>query len=388
MSFSLQAAVVGTGFIGPVHVEALRRAGVTVRGILGSSEAKSKRAAETLGLEHGYESLDLLLGDDSVDVVHLTTPNRFHFEQAKAALQAGKHVLCEKPLAMNTAETAELVRIAEASGLAAGVAYNIRFYPLCHHAAAAVADPSWGDTLHVTGSYVQDWLLHDTDFNWRVLADEGGELRAVADIGTHWLDLVQFICGRPVVAVCADLQRVYDRRKRPLGGSETFTGSAAAERSTEEVDVTTEDAGCILLRFAGGARGSLHVSQMTAGRKNCLRWEIAGSQTAMAWNSEQPNMLWKGHRGSPNEQIIRDPAGMASSAAAISQYPAGHNEGFPDTFKQLFRTFYGYIAAGDFSAIPTFPTFADGHREVALCEAILASHREQKWVEVDGNPKS
>jgi len=339
-----------------------------------------------LGLEHGYASLEAMLADDQVDVVHLTTPNRLHFEQAKAALQAGKHVLCEKPLAMNTRQTAELVRLAQSSGRAAGVAYNIRYYPLCHHAAAEIADASWGDTLHVTGSYVQDWLLYDTDFNWRVLADEGGELRAVADIGTHWLDLVQFLSGQPVVAVCADLQRVYDRRKRPVGGSETFTGSAAAERSSQEVEVTTEDAGCILLRFANGARGSLHVSQMTAGRKNCLRWEIAGTQTAMAWNSEQPNILWKGQRGSPNQQLIRDPAAMAASASEISQYPAGHNEGFPDTFKQLFRTFYAYIAAGDFNAKPSFPTFADGHHEVALCEAILDSHRKQGWVTVGETP--
>ena len=235
------AVVVGTGFIGPVHVEGLRRAGVHVAGIVGSLPEKSQSASAQLGLPRGYGSLDEVLADPSVDAVHLATPNRLHFAQAGAALRAGKHVLCEKPLAMTSAETAELVRIAAASGRAAGVAYNIRFYPLCHEAAARAADGSLGDVLHVTGSYVQDWLLYDTDFNWRVLAEDGGELRAVADIGTHWLDLVQFVTGRKVTAVCADLRTVHPTRRRPSGGVETFSGKGEPPRETEPVGVTTDD---------------------------------------------------------------------------------------------------------------------------------------------------
>lgn len=378
---TLRAAVIGTGFIGPVHVEGLRRSGVDVAAIVGSSAEKSYAAAQRLGIDSTHASLKDVLADDSIDAVHLTTPNRFHFEQASSVLRAGKHVLCEKPLAMDSHESAELTRLAAECGRAAGVAYNIRFYPLCHEAAERVRKGSLGEVLHVTGSYVQDWLLHETDFNWRVLAEDGGVLRSVADIGTHWLDLLQFITGRRVVSVCADLQTVHTRRYRPTGGVETFYGKGAVSRQTAAVDIATDDAGCVMLKFDNGAHGCLWVSQTTAGRKNCLRFEVAGSTQSLAWNSESPNELWIGHRDRPNESLIRDPALLGASASAVTNYPGGHNEGFPDTFKQLFRSFYGYIAAGDFATPPPFPTFADGHREILLCEAILQSHRQRRWVD-------
>ena len=377
-----RTVVVGAGFIGPVHVEGLRRAGVTVAGVVDSTPEKSLAASESLGLPSDIRTLEEALNDSSVDSVHLTTPNRFHFEQASAALRAGKHVICEKPLAMNSTESAELVRIAAESGRAAAVNYNLRFYPLAREAAARVRSGSIGDLLHVVGSYVQDWLLRDTDFNWRVVAKDGGELRAVADIGTHWLDLIQFITGKHITSVCSDLRTVYSTRQRPVGEVETFSGGAADRVATEPIEITTEDCGAVMLRFADGANGCLWVSQTTAGKKNCLRYELAGSNQSLAWNSESPNVLEIGHRDQANECLLRDPALMDGSAAAISNYPGGHNEGFPDTFKQLFRTFYGYIETGDLTAPAPFPTFADGHREILLCEAILKSHREQRWVDV------
>ena len=377
-----KAAVAGTGFIGPVHVEGLRRAGVEVVGILGSTPDRSQASEAVLGIEKAYSSLDEVLADADVDCVHLATPNRLHFEQAKASIAAGKHVLCEKPLAMNSAESAELVRLAAASNVACGVNYNIRYYPLCLEAADRVRNGIVGDVYHVTGSYFQDWLFHETDFNWRVLAEDGGELRAVADIGTHWLDLVHSITGLEVEAVCADLLTVFPIRKRPTGGVETFSGKTDAPVANELVAVTTEDFGSIMLRFVGGARGSVQVSQVAAGRKNRLSFELAGAKQALAWNSESPNELWIGHRDTPNESLIRDPALVGDRARGSINYPGGHNEGFPDTFKQCFRSFYQYIDAGDFSAPPTFPTFTDGHREIVLCEAILRSHKEQRWVDV------
>lgn len=382
----IHVAVVGAGFIGPVHVEALQRAGVKVAGILGVSDQESQAAAGRLGLSKAYHSFEEVLADGAVQAVHIATPNRLHYPMAKAALEAGKHVLCEKPLAMDSSESAELVALAQKSGLVAGVNYNIRYYPLCLEAADIRQRGDLGNVYSVCGSYVQDWLFHPTDYNWRVLAEEGGELRAIADIGTHWLDLIHAITGLEVEALCADLATVHPVRQRPLGEVETFKAKDQTRQvTTEPVEIDTEDGGNVLIRFQGGARGCLHVSQVTAGRKNCLRYEIAGSKCALAWCSEQPNELWVGHRDRANESLMRDPALVSARARAAITYPGGHNEGFPDTFKQCFRAFYDYIKAGDLAAKTTFPTFADGHREILLCEAILQSHREKRWIELKGD---
>ena len=378
-------AVMGAGFIGPVHIEGLKRAGVNVRGILGVDDRESRQAAESLGLENAYRSLDELLADREVQGVHIATPNRLHFEMARAALKAGKHVLCEKPLAMNSRESAELVKLARESGRVAGVNYNLRFYPLCLEAREKLRNGDVGDVYSVCGSYVQDWLFHPTDYNWRVLAEEGGDLRAIADIGTHWLDLIHHITGLEVESLCADLKTVHPVRQRPKGEAQTFRSKEeAAPLATEAVNIKTEDYGCVMLRFRGGGRGCLWVSQVTAGRKNCLRYEIAGSKQALAWSSEQPNEMWIGHRDSANQLLLRDPALISENARRFTSFPGGHNEGFPDTFKQCFRAFYEYVRKGDFRAPATFPTFADGHREIVLCEAILKSHREGGWVRVEG----
>ncbi len=376
-------AIVGTGFIGPVHVEALRRLGRRVVGILGSSPEKSRKAAESLGLEKAYASFPEILADPAVTVVHIASPNRHHLAQCESAIAAGKHVVCEKPLAMTTAETAKLVALANANPhLVTAVNYNIRFYPLVLEARDRVHAGDLGELFHVTGSYLQDWLLYVTDFNWRVLAADGGELRAIADIGTHWLDTVCFITGREITAVCADLRTVHETRYRPSGGSETFSGTAGhRHQPAEAVPIQTEDYGSILLRFAGGLRGCLTVSQVTAGRKNCLRFDLAGGKTSLAWDSEEPNLLQVGHRLRPNESLTRDPGLVGPTAQKFADYPGGHAEGFPDSFKQLYRAIYHDIDHGK-SATPLYPTFADGHREVQLCEAILRSHREQRWAEV------
>lgn len=381
---SVGAAVVGTGFIGPVHVEALRRLGHRVVGLLGSSWDKGRAAAAALGVPQAYAEFDELLADSAVEVVHLASPNRHHFDQCHRAIMAGKHVVCEKPLAMTSKETAELLKLAEPAPVVTAVNYNVRFYPLVLEARERVQSGAIGDVFHVTGSYLQDWLLYPTDFNWRVVAADGGELRAVADIGAHWLDTVCFITRLEIEAVCADLRTVHPTRQHPLGGSETFTASAGGVRSSEPITVTTEDYGSVLLRFRGGAKGNFTVSQVTAGRKNCLRFDIAGSRSSLAWDSEEPNTLHVGHREKSNESLIRDPSLLGGEARAFADYPGGHAEGFPDTFKQLYKAVYADIANGK-SATPLYATFADGHREVLLCEAILRSHREQRWVTVGGD---
>ena len=379
---SFGVAVAGTGFIGPLHVEALRRANQTVVGIMGSSPEKSRAAADALGIPSAYSSFDELLRDPRVDAVHITTPNRLHFQMAAAALQAGKHVLCEKPLAMNSRESKELVSLAAKSKVAAAVAYNIRFYPLCLEVRERIQTAGPNSVLHVAGSYVQDWLLFDTDFNWRVLGAEGGKLRALADIGTHWLDLVQFITGLKITSLCADLKTVHQTRRRAKGSVQTFSSAVADPVAYEPIPIDTEDAGGVLFEFENGARGNLWVSQTTAGRKNCLRFEIGCQTESFAWNSELPNELWIGRRDRPNELLLRDPSLLSPAAAAFANYPGGHNEGFPDSFKQLFRAFYDDIAAGDFDAPGPLPSFTDGHREIEICESILLSNDQRRWVEI------
>jgi predicted dehydrogenase len=375
-------AIIGTGFIGPVHVEALRRLNRSVVGILGSTPEKSHRAAAALGIPRAYDRYDDVLKDRDVSVVHLASPNRLHFEQCKQAIAAGKHVVCEKPLAMTARETGELMRLAEHSSVVTAVCYNVRFYPLNLEVKERIASGQLGAIYHVTGSYVQDWLLYETDFNWRVLAEEGGALRAVADIGTHWLDLIQSITGLKVTRVCADLRTVLPTRRRPKGSVETFQSKTMTQRETEPVSIQTEDYGSVLFHVDSGATGCFTVSQVSAGRKNCIRYEIAGATAAAAWNSEEPNELWLGYRDKPNESLIRDPALLQPGVRPYANYPGGHNEGFPDTFKQLFRAVYDYIDNGDFRAPRPFPTFADGHREVVLCEAIFQSQRERRWIDV------
>lgn len=379
---TLSAAVIGTGFIGPVHVEALQRAGVTVTGMLGSSVEKSRQSCQRLCLKTAYSSLDELLADDGVDVVHVTSPNLYHHQQVSAALKAGKHVVCEKPLAMTSAESAELAQLAKETGRAAAVNYNIRYYPLCTEAAQRVRQGTLGHVFHVTGSYLQDWLFHATDFNWRVSKEDGGELRAIADIGTHWLDLLQYIMGERVISVCADLVTVHPERQRPVGRVETYGGKVSASAASEVVKIDTEDYGSVLLRFAGGSHGVMSVSQVASGRKNCLRFELAGAHESICWNSESPNEMWIGHRDSPNEWLLRDPSLVSERAAGLMSYPGGHNEGFADTFKQLFVDFYSSVESGRLEN-PTFPTFDDGHQEVLVCEAILNSHRQRRWINVN-----
>lgn len=380
----LGIAVVGSGFIGPVHIEALRRLGRPVLGVLGSTPERSQLAAERLGLSRAYANLAEVLKDPEVRVVHLTTPNRFHFDEAKQAIRAGKHVICEKPLGMTSLETAELTGIAQDASVVTAVCYNVRFYPSCLQARELVRSGEVGRIFHITGSYLQDWLLHETDFNWRVLVAKGGELRAIADIGTHWLDLITFITGLEVEAVCADLYTVHPVRQAPKSSVETFASGEGLER--EPIEIDTDDYGSVLIRFKGGARAAFTVSQVSAGRKNCIRFDIAGAKASLTWDSEEPNSLTVGHRGAPNHVYPRDPALLTGEAGRFSDYPGGHAEGFPDTFKQMFKSIYAAIDAKErgepLPAEPLYATFADGHREVLLCEAILESHRDQTWVGV------
>lgn len=375
----IKAGIIGTGFIGPVHIEALRRLGVHVMALCDLPD-RVRAAADRAGIPEAYGDYRDLLQSLTVDVVHITAPNRFHCEMSLAALKAGKHVVCEKPLAMNTRETAQIVAAAKAARRVFAVNYNVRFYPAVLQLREMVASGALGEIIHVNGSYMQDWLFKDTDYNWRLLPKEGGKLRAVADIGTHWMDTVSFILGAKIKSVFADLGTFHKTRRRPLGEVQTFS-NADAKMKYASYTVETEDFASVLLQFSTGARGNLGVSQVAAGRKNCIRIEIYGSKKSAWWCSEEPEMLRFGNRDGTNEVAVRATPGFGQGAVGFMDYPPGHVEGFPDTFKMLFRAIYRTIAAGG-KGEHLFATVQDGHQEVAVCEAILKSHRAKAWVQV------
>jgi predicted dehydrogenase len=372
----LKAAVAGTGFIGAVHVEALRRLGVEVLGVCASTPERA--AAKQLA--PAYESYEALLADARVDVVHVTTPNHLHHAQVRAAIEAGKHVVCEKPLALTSSESGDLFELAQRSGLVHCTNFNLRFYPQAHQARALVGSGALGDVWSVHGSYLQDWLLYPTDWNWRLEPEKGGALRAVADIGSHWMDLAQWVSGRRIASVFADLETAILVRRRPAGEVETFASADEVERV--DAPMVTEDIAHLLFRFEAAGVGAAVVSQVSAGNKNALRLEVDGSAGALAWNSERPEDLWLGHRDQPNETLLRNPGLLDPAAQARTTLPAGHAEGFAETFRELYRAVYAAVAEGAMPAEPDFPTFADGHTANVLGDAIALSNRERRWVEV------
>jgi predicted dehydrogenase len=372
------AILIGAGFVGKAHVDALRRLGVEVRGVLGSSPERSEEARAALSLPRAYTSIEEAAADNTANVAHVCTPNYLHFEQSSALLRAGKHVLCEKPLATDTAESEILVKLAREYKRTGGVAYNLRYYPLCQEAKALVASGAIGNPRLVHGSFLQDWLLYASDWNWRLVPKLGGELRAVSDIGTHWLDLIMWITGAKVAEVCADLGTTVPVRQRPRGRVETFKTRATNE--FDEVPITTDDYASVLLHFENDMRGAMTVSQVSAGRKARLWFEIDGTEGSLAWDSESPNELWIGRRDEANGLLSKDPALLSPEARGYAAYPGGHAEGYPDTFVQLFRDFYEYVDAGDFEAPQKFPNFLTGHQELTLCEAIATSAQKRAWV--------
>jgi len=375
----LGVAVIGTGFIGGVHTWAIRRLGAQLRGVLGSSPERGVEGAQAMGAPKAYASLEEIIADPSVDIVHVTSPNHAHYAQVKALLEGGKHVVCEKPLSMTSAESAEMVEIARKAGRVAAVCYNIRFYPLNQHARAMVEGGGLGTPRFVTGHYHQDWLARETDWNWRLLPEAGGALRAVGDIGTHWVDLTSFILGEKPTEVLAELTTFLPERQRPAGPVATFSAAAGETIPTR---IETDDTAQILLRYPSGARGTVTISQVNIGRKNALLWDIAGSDASASWQSETPDHLFIGHRDAPNQILQRDFGLMNASGSAAASLPPGHVEGFADTFFALFRQVYGDVLAGGRQAGSTWASFEDGHYEMLFCEAVLESAKSSSWVKI------
>ena len=378
---TFKTAVFGTGFVGRVHLEGIRRLGYVQLYAIGEPQIeKANQLAAEFGVEKTEADYRKILDDPAVDAVHVCTPNFMHAPIAKDALQAGKHVICEKPLATSVALAQELVALAAQTKRRNATFHNLRYYPMVQQMRRMREDGDLGEILVVQGTYSQDWLLYDTDWNWRLDSKANGPSRTMADIGSHWCDMAEHVTGQRITSVCADLQTFHKTRKQPKGPIETFAGKTLQPEDYQEVDIDTEDFGAVVFRMGERTRGAFTASQVSAGCKNSLRLEIYGTKGSVAWNQERPDELWIGNRNTNNQIIIKDPSLLKPKARSYADLPGGHSEGYDDTFKQVFRRFYQSIA--DPGAEPEYPQFADGLRQLTILEAELESSKKRAWVDV------
>jgi predicted dehydrogenase len=371
-------AVVGTGFVGPHHIDAVRRGGYAdVVAVVGSDRERTAARAASLGVDRATTDLTDILRDPSIDVVHICTPNHTHVALARAVLEAGKHLVLEKPVALDVASAIDLANLADRSGCHTTVALTYRGYPMVRRARAAIATGELGDVRLVHGAYLQDWLARPSDYNWRLEPAAGGPSRAVADIGTHWFDTAEFVTGRRVESVLADLATFIPTRLKPLDGRHAFeSGTGPSER----VDVTSEDAATILVRFEGGARGAAVISQVSPGHKNGFTLDVDGSKRSLSWAQERPEHLWIRAR-EDSRLVVRDATDGTTDGVGIPALPAGHPEGWGEALRDLLRPFYAAIAAGESPSADEdrYPTMRAGARGVAFVEAVLRSARSGRW---------
>jgi predicted dehydrogenase len=378
----IRTAILGTGFMGRVHLEAVQRVeSVEAAAIFGRNPDATARLAAGFSVPKATSDYRELFRDPAIAAVHICTPNAQHYSMAKEALAAGKHVLCEKPLTTTVAEAEELVALATRTRLRNGVCHNLRYYPQVQQMRALREAGELGEILVVQGTYSQDWLLYDTDWNWRVDAKAAGASRAMADIGSHFFDMAEHVTGLRVSSLCADLQTFHKTRKQPKGSVETFANKMMRPEDYVVTPVETEDFGAVIFRMGDRTRGAMTASQVSAGRKNGLSIEIYGTKSSVAWNQERPDELWVGHRDSGNSIFIKDPSLLTGRARGYADLPGGHSEGYDDTFKQVFRRFYASISAPDSIE---YPQFADGLRQMVILDSVLESHRARKWIDVPG----
>lgn len=380
----IQVGIIGTGFIGPAHIEALRRVGdIEVVALCDSDLAQAQRKAQQLNVAHAYGQVEALLAHPGLQVVHNCTPNHLHSEINRQVLRAGLHLFSEKPLCMLPDEARELVSLAENAGVVHGVSFVYRQFAMVQQAASMVREGQVGRLFSAHGSYLQDWMLWQTDYNWRVESALGGASRAVADIGSHWCDTVQFMTGKRITEVMADLSIVWPTRQAAVAGEATFSQTEKAKQY-EARQVDTEDMGSVLFRFEDGSKGCFTVSQVSAGRKNRLAVELNGSQCSLAWDQEVPQRLWIGQRAQPNQLLSDDPGLMQHDVAASAHFPGGHIEGWPDAFKNMMLSFYQAVRAGRMPEAEhrRFASFYEGADVMYIIDAILQSHQQQRWVRV------
>jgi predicted dehydrogenase len=377
----IKTAIFGTGFMGRVHLDALRRQeNVEVVAIASRNLEAARRLGAGFGISTFTADYREILRDPAIDAVHILTPNALHYSMAKAALEAGKHVACEKPLTTTVEEAEELVALAAKKGLRNCVCHNLRYYPMVQQLRRMREAGELGEILSVQGGYSQDWLFYDTDWNWRIDAKAAGASRCMADIGSHFFDMAEHVTGLRVSSLVADLQTFHPTRKQPKHSVESFANKLLDSEDYVERAVETEDLGTVLFQMGSRARGAMVASQVSAGRKNRLSIEVYGSKAGAAWDQERPNELWIGHRDRGNEIIIKDPALLKPEARAYADLPGGHAEGYDDSHKQLLRRFYASIA--DPGLAPEYPQFSDGLRQLIILRAELESHRTHAWIKI------
>ena len=379
--------IIGAGFVGPHHVDAVRRLGfVDIVGVAGSTDASARKKADAIGAPKAYGNYEALLDDPDIQVVHNATPNYLHYPINAAALAKGKHVISDKPLAMSAAEAKKLVEQAKKAGVVNAVTFNYRGNPLVQQARHAIARGDIGKPHFLVGYYLQDWLIKETDYSWRLEPEKGGASSALGDIGSHWCDLAQHISGLRITHVLGDITTVIPKRKRPKGSREAFQ-AATGQEEFEVVDIKVEDLASVLVRFDNGAKGSFSVGQVCAGHKNDLVLEICGAKASLRWRQEHQNELWLGHRDSANQILQKDPSLMDAEVRHYAHLPGGHQESWADAFSNLMRDIYGFILAGKKPGDahpPAFATFEDGYRANAIVEAILDSAKKGGvWTKVE-----
>jgi predicted dehydrogenase len=365
--------LVGAGFVGPHHIDAVRRLGyVDVVAVAGSSEVSGRAKADSLRVRKGYGSYQELLDDPDVQVVHNATPNHLHYEVTSAALAKGKHVVSDKPLAMTSAQAKRLVNEAQRAGVVAAVTFNYRGNPLVQQARVAVARGDIGTPHFLYGHYLQDWLLKETDYSWRLDPEKGGASSALGDIGSHWCDLAQHVSGLKITHVLGDITTVVKKRKKPVGSREAFD---AGDGEGDLVEISVEDLASVLVRFENGVRGCFSVGQVCGGHKNDLVLEVCGAKASLRWRQEDQNELWIGHRDRANEVLQKDPLLLDEHVRGYAHLPAGHQESWADAFFNVMREIYSCIAAGPpYPALPPMvATFEDGFRANRIVDAILES---------------
>ncbi len=373
-----QCAVVGVGFVGAVHIEAVRRLGnVDVVAVCNRHGARQK--ADALCVPNAYDDYKAMLdAHKDLDVVHICTSDESHYEIAKEALNRGIHVLCEKPFTLSVEQAQELAALARQSGLRNGVCFHHRMYPMLCAMREYIASGKLGNVSAVFGNYLQDWMLYDTDYSWRLEEGRSGKTRIIADVGTHWFDTVEYVTGHQITEVMAQCLTMYPVRKRAVEKREAFA-KASADAVYEEVENHLEDTATVLIRLDNGAIGTCVLSQSFAGLKNAVKVCVSGDESLVSWDTEAMCELFIGNRDRANEVLTKTPALLPSAAASLASYPGGHDEGYPDGFKQLFRQFYDSI---DHDGAYCYATFTDGLHSTKITEAIYQSIVKKTWISV------